>query len=224
VTESSPSLKSNGRKLETSILERVRGPAIALLSALGSAWQTATAQPVVRVRQGNRTADAGPTPGAPVLALGGGGFEFSHCIDAGDTALAIPLESDHAGFLASGKVSDPATPRVHDRALAVSLPVRVGKAGSAGAGELYLGHAGKGLYLKISRDTLALEIEVAGVSAQIRIGKGATLGAARLGDPVDLSPAMALWVTNVTAAAMVAPLVGDTIGQVSGASSKTVIE
>jgi hypothetical protein len=214
------------RRVENRVLERVRGAALALLTKVAPNFTKATAQPVVKVRAANgETVVAGPTPDAPVLVFGTGGFELSMCADANDAVLSLPLESDHANFLKSGKISDPATPRVHDRGLAVSLPFAFKKALAAAAGEIYLGHAGKSLYLKINRNTLVLELEVAGVGAKIKIGKGALKGAARLDDPVVMSGALMTYLTNLSAAVpFAAPVPNMTIGTISGASGKVVIE
>jgi hypothetical protein len=205
-------------KVERNTLEQLRGPAMVLLTKIKD-FVTATAQPVVNVRSGNRSVAAGPTPDAPVLVWGAGGFELSSCLDQGDGALSLPLETDHTAFFASGKLSDPATPRLHDRALAVSLPFRVAKAVAAGEGDIYLGHPGKGLHLRINRDALLLELEVAGVGAKIRLGKAAVLGVARTTDAVGLSAAMQTWVTAVTVATAVPALIGTQVGVITGGSS-----
>jgi len=213
-----PHILDNLVQAERSVLEQLRGPCLVILSKVKS-FVTATAQPVINIRAGNQPAVAGPTPDAPLLVWGTGGFELSACVDKDDGALSIPLETDHANFYASGKLSDPASPRVHERALAVSAPLRFLKAVAAGEGDVYLGHPGKGLHLRINRDALLLELQVAGVGAKIRLGKAATLGVARKTDAVGLSPAMATWVTAVTGVTLVPPLVGTQVGVITGGST-----
>lgn len=224
-----PDLLKNAQKLEQSILERVRGSCLALLSKVGDTFAAATAQPVVKIRANNgRTVVAGPTPDAPVLHWGTGGFELSACIDKDDVALAVPLESDHAGYYASGKVSDPATTRQHDRALAVVLPFAFRKAAQAAAGSLFLGHKGKGLWIKIDREGLRMELEIPGVNGRLDLGAGATLAAARQTDPVTATGGFSAWANGVDAAlalAMSENLVPYTaeIGTISGGSGATFI-
>lgn len=219
---SAPRILDGLIKAERSVLEQMRGPALVFLTKIKD-FVTATAQPVINIQAGNRTAAAGPTPDAPMLVWGAGGFELSTCLDQGDSALSLPLETDHAAFYASGKVSDPATPRLHDRGLAVSLPFRFAKAVAAGAGEVYLGHPGKGLYLKISREALLLELQVAGVGAKIKIGKDATLAAARETDTVDGTAGFLAWANGVAAAAGVAAFAGSLIGRISSGSGTVTI-
>lgn len=209
-------------RAERSVLEQLRGPALVFLTKVKD-FVTATAQPVVNIQSGNRTVAAGPTPDAPVLVWGAGGFELSTCLDQGDGALSLPLETDHAAFYASGKVSDPATPRLHDRALAVSLPFRFAKQVAAGAGEVYLGHPGKSLYLKINRETLVLEMEVAGVGAKIKIGKAATQAAARENDSVDGTAEFLAWLNGIASLAGGASYPLETIARISSGSGTVTI-
>lgn len=200
-----PSLVGNAKQMEQSIYERLRGACLALANKVGDKFLTTDAQPVVKIRSPNgQTTVAGPTPGAPVLHWGMGGFELSSCFDKGDGCLALALESDHANFYATGKISDPATPKVHDRSLSVVLPLAWRKKIAAAAGELYLGHAGKGLHFKINRDQLLIEIDIAGVGAKIVLGAGASQGAARIGDAVAATQAFTLWAQGVDAALVLA--------------------
>ena len=219
---SAPRILDGLIKAERSVLEQMRGPALVFLTKIKD-FVTATAQPVINIQAGNRTAAAGPTPDAPMLVWGAGGFELSTCLDQGDSALSLPLETDHAAFYASGKVSDPATPRLHDRGLAVSLPFRFAKAVAAGAGEIYLGHPGKGLYIKINRETLVLELEVAGVGAKIKIGKGATQAAARQNDLVDGTADFLAWLNGIASLAGGASYPLETIARISSGSGTVTI-
>lgn len=231
-TQGEESLLKNAKRIKAWIVESIRGPAIVKLTKIVPGFVTADAQPVVKVRAPNgRTTPAGPTPGAPVVVWGTGGFELSACIDPEDTALSLPLESDHAGFYRTGQLADPASPRVHDRGLAVSLPFSTRKSAAAGAGEVYLGHPGKSLHVKINREQFEVEIEAGGITGRIKIGKGATRGAARDGDTVAKTALMQTWMSQVTAACnggvgpgAVAAHVAAALGTISSASSKVVIE
>ncbi len=200
-----PSLVGNAKQMEQSIYERVRGVCLALANKVGDKFLTTDAQPVVKIRSPNgQTTVAGPTQGAPILHWGMGGFELSSCFDKGDGCLALALESDHGNFLATGKISDPATPRVHDRSLTAVLPLAWRKAIAAAAGELYLGHPGKKLHIKINRDQLSIELDIAGVGAKIVLGAGATQGAARIGDGVTATAGFTTWANGVDAALLLA--------------------
>lgn len=221
-SKSTPELRDNFAAAERSVLERIRGPALALLSKIKD-FVAADAQPVIKIRTGNQTIPAGPTTAAPILCWSSGGFELSACVDEGQEALSLPLEQDHGNYFASGKIADPASPGLHERSFAVSLPFQKRKKVEAGEGQLYLGSAAGKMWLKMHAKQAWLEIEVGGDGAQIRIGFGAVLAAARATDPVGISGQMATWVSAVTAATFVAPLVGTTIGTITSGSDKTVI-
>lgn len=229
MSTSEPDLLANARRLEQRILERVRGACITLASKVGLQFASIDAQPVVKIRSSSgRTVVGGSTPDAPMLLWGTGGFELSACIDKNDQALAIPLESDHATFYSSGKISDPATQRVHDRGLAVAIPFAFRKAAQAIAGELYLGHPGKKLHVKIDREGLRIELDVPGVSGQIVIGAGATRAAARVDDEVVGTLGFSAWANGVDAALVLAMSENavpytNTIGKVATGSATTVI-
>ena len=227
-------LVKNVKTLEDRIAEAIRGPAIAFLTKVAAPWTKGTQQPVVRHRAPDgQTVDQSPTPDAPVMTLGGGGFELSTCFDANDPVLSIPLERDHTNYLTSGKLSDPASPRRHDRGLAVALPFSVRKTTAAAAGELFLGHTKAGpssileISLRFKRLEAKLEIRADG---GIKIGINATRGAARLNDTVSRSALMGTWMNQVTVGlnkldpGSVTPYVGSTIGSISSASSIVEVE
>ena len=227
-------LLQNIKALEDRVAALIRGPAVALLTKVAQPWTSGTQQPVVRLRAPDgQTVDQSPTPDAPVMVLGGGGFELSSCFDPGDAVLSIPLETDHANYLQSGKPSDPASPRRHDRGLAVALPFSVRKTTATRAGELFLGHtkAGAAQILEVSirfkRLEAKLEIRADG---GIKIGINATRGAARLDDIITRSALMGTWMNQVTvglnglAPGSVAPFVGNTIGSIGTASTIVEVE
>lgn len=232
---SSPkTLVGNVRTLEERIAEAIRGPAIALLTKVSKPWTKGTQQPAVRWRAPDgQTVDQSPTPDAPVMVLGGGGFELSTCFDPNDPVLSIPLEHDHTNYLASSKISDPASPRRHDRGLAIALPFSVRKTTAAQEGELFLGHTKAGpssileVSLRFKRLEAKLEIRADG---GIKIGINASRGAARLNDTVSRSTLMGTWMNQVTAGVnglapgSVTPFVGSTIGSISSASSIVEVE
>lgn len=206
MSEQTPTLATNGKKAALRILEKLRGPAIVLLRKAGAKFQTADAQPVVKIRTDRgQTRDSSPTPGARVLTLGTGGYQLSICIDDDDSALAVPLESDHENFYKTGKVSDPATPRVHDMGLAAVLPFRwLGEKVAALSGELYLGHKDKKFHMRFNRDQLLIEIETPAGQGRMNFGAGATLGAGRVTDPVGATGAFKSWAVGVDAALVAA--------------------
>lgn len=203
---SDDSLLKNGKKAALRILERMRGPALVLLRSATPRFERADAQPTVKIRSDKgQTFDPSPTPRAPVLTFGTGGFQISMDIQDGDPALGVPLESDHTNYLATGKVSDPASARVHDVGLTTVLPFRwLGDKIAALSGELYMGHAGKKLHVKISRDQLLIEFEVPDGSGRINIGAGASMRAARSGDDVAAKPGFTAWAQGVDAALILA--------------------
>lgn len=182
------------------MLERIRGPAIALLKKIYPGQAAADAAPVVNIRAENgQTIAAGATPAAPVLLWGSGGFELSACIDPDDQALALPLESDHAGFYGTGKPANPASTRQHDRGLAALLTFAYRKAAQALPGQLYLGHKAAGVWIVLDREAKTLTVEAPAIGGKIIIGAGAgpAYRAARTGDTVVGSDGMNAWGASV---------------------------
>lgn len=224
------SLLSNGKKAALRILERMRGPALVILKSATSRWERADAQPTVRIRSDKgQTFDPSPTPKAPVLTFGTGGFQISMDIQEGDPALGLPLESDHTNYLATGKVSDPASPRVHDVGLTAVLPFRwLGDKIKAITGELYIGHPGKAMHIKLNRENLSIEVEWPTGQGRLDLGFGAFLGAARETDPVKGTTAFNAWAAGVDAALALAmsenlvPYTPD-IGTILSGSTETFI-
>lgn len=232
---SDDSLLKNGKKAALRILERMRGPALVLLRSATPWFERADAQPTVKIRNDKgQTFDPSPTPRAPVLTLGTGGFQLSMDIQDGDPALGVPLESDHTNYLATGKVSDPASSRVHDVGLTTVLPFRwLGDKIAALSGELYLGHPGKKFHLKFNRDQLKIELEWPTGQGRLELGFGASLGAARETDPVEATVGIGgfkAWAQGVDAALLVAmsenavPFPPDNvIGKIKSGSGETFI-
>ena len=199
--KSEPRLIDNVKRLERHMLERIRGPAIALMRKIYPGLAAADAAPVVNIRAENgQTIAAGATPAAPVLLWGSGGFELSACIDPDDQALAVPLESDHAGFYGTGKPANPASTRQHDRGLAALLTFAYRKAAQALPGQLYLGHKAAGVWIVLDREQKTLTVEAPAIGGKIIIGAGAgpAYRAARTGDTVVASDGFAAWGAAVT--------------------------
>jgi len=227
-----PTLLKNVKDLERKLLAAIRGPALAVLAKVTG--MRATAQPVVRHKAPDgQTVDQSPTPDAPLLTYGGGGFEFSLSFESDDTVLSIPLESDHASYYATSKTSDPASDRRHDRGLAVSVPFGWKPVTKAQAGETYLGYPKAGgsgiLDVSIRFKKLEAKLEIRG-DGGIKIGINAIRGAARLDDTVARDALMKVWMGQVTTAvnflapASVTPYVGEKIGNISSASTLVDIE
>lgn len=224
-------LLKNIKALEGKLLAAIRGPALAFLTKVTGT--RATAQPVIRHRAPDgQSVVQSPTIDAPLLTLGGGGFELSLSFEAADTILSLPLEADHTNYYESGKTSEPASDRRHDRGLAVSVPFGWKSTTKAQAGETYLGYpkagAGNVLDVSIRFKKLEAKLEIRG-DGGIKIGINATRGAARLNDTVSIHPALATWMGNVQTSLSalfqpVAPIVGSTIGTISSASTLVEVE
>lgn len=200
-----PTLTENAKRLIGLVLERMRGPALVLLRKPTLPEPRADAQQVVKIcSERGQTSAASPSPAARMLTLGTAGFQFSMGMDENDGALALPLESDHENFYSTGKISVPATQRVHNHGLAALLPFRWLQKVKALQGELWLGHAGAGVHVRINRDQFLLEFEAPAGTGRIDIGFGAELAAARVTDPVRETDAgltsFKLWRLGVDAA------------------------
>jgi hypothetical protein len=191
-----------------------------------------------------------PLVNCPVLYPGPDGMRSSGPIKVGASGWVFFVERSIDDWIQTGGPVDPAFDyQWHHLSDAIFVPgARYGSIAEDIAGDVYrIGSADGGAGMEISTSdpdvaaartiTLRTDGPTATVDAatEVKLGEGATLGAARLTDPVaptgDMTTFMAAVVTalNLIAAApgpvvIVPPIPPGTIGTISGASSKVKAE
>lgn len=180
----------------------------------------------------------------PVITPRGGGYGVYFDFREGDLGVVLCQDGPVRGLYETGDPVVPQFPQGHDLGCGVIFPGgRVSNtetptpppndAGTLmvgaddGSASLVLRGAGLPDPAELGSATLA----TAGPTASLKLGgDAATLGVARLTDPVDRNALMTTWMSQVTTAintiapGSVTPFVTPTIGTISGASDKVVSE
>ena len=122
----------------------------------------------------------------PIVWPVGGGFAMDADLAIGEQVMVLVCDRDISGWLPAGAVEAPKRRLLHNLSNAIVLPGlrsinRQGKQAPA-AGELYLGNdTGAAPWLKLGTIPPSATLEAPAIS----LGEGATLGVARLTDPVS---------------------------------------
>jgi hypothetical protein len=190
------------RRIAVEIRTHVPGTIVSFSRATGRAEASVRVDMRARLRTG-QTFPIGQIDRCPVLWPAGGGW----CTDAdlvpGDEVCVMVFDRDISEWLESGGEVDPLTGQLHSitsaAVLAVSLRSKP-KIGAAdpGAGAYYLGReSGSPPWLRLG----TLPTPRATVEAPaIYLGDGATLGVARLNDPVTPDAVWLAWLAAVATA------------------------
>lgn len=193
------------------------------------------------------TQEEPPAPDLPHITPRGGGYGVYYDLDEGDMALVVACDRPVAGFYNTGSTVTPSTTNGHDYGCAVVLGG--GRVSDSvvptpppnDAGTLLVGaddgsacvvFKGAGKPSPTEQGTVVVQARthVPPSKALFLGGEAATLGVARLTDPVDRSALLTTWMSQVTAAintlapGSITPFVTPTIGTISGASDKVASE
>ena len=163
---------------------------------------------VLSTEDGEVEVESVEIPNIPVLTYGqgtpGGGY-LQFPVQFGDKGLMVVNDRGIGNWYESGLEGAPDAYHTHNQIDGVFLP-----------GLRYRGSA-------LTQDSTAAVLE----HSQIKLGSGATLGAARLNDSVRPGLTMGQWIGAVTAAfagiGVTIPAPTD-FGEISGSSSKVMIE
>lgn len=137
----------------------------------------------------------------PIVWPVGGGFAMDADLSIGEQVLVLVCDRDIAGWLPAGDVEAPKRRLLHDVNNAVVLPGlrsinRQGRQAPA-VGELYIGaDTGDAPWLTLGTIPPSVTVEAPSIS----LGDGATLGVARMGDPVTPDAAWMTWFGAVATA------------------------
>lgn len=188
--------------------------------------------------------DEPPVPDLPVITPRGNGYGLYFDMAPGDLGVAVCCDMAVRGLYEDGEVVTPQRATGHDYGCAVLFPG--GRVSSSEtptdppnpAGTLTIGSDDASARATFRRaggpdpaELGSMTLATAGPSASLLLGGDtATLGVARLTDPVDRNALMTTWMSQVTAAintlapGSVTPFVTPGIGTISGASAKVVSE
>lgn len=180
--------------LKTMLLGRVQ--------AYNAAQQTVTVKPVQGTYKDGDAAPFSMLPDVPVAFPRFGGGSLTFPLGSGDFVLLLFSSRATDAFVVDGIEDDPQSPRYGHLSDAVALPLGVSPA------SLRLPNA--------SATDVTLTQAVGG---SILFGDGATLGAARVTDPVAVASAWAAWFTAVGSFVGTPPPIDPTIGNVSSGSA-----
>jgi hypothetical protein len=192
-------LDETARRIAVEIRTHVPGTIISFSRSSGRAEASVRVGMKARLRTGE-TVPIAQVDRCPVLWPAGGGW----CLDAdlrpGDEVCVVVFDRDISEWLDSGGLADPLTGNLHSissaAVLAVSLRSRP-KVGMAdpGAGSMLIGQeSGAPPWLRLN--TLPIPSIVV-EAPSIALGDGATLGVARLTDPVAAATAGTTLLTNI---------------------------
>ena len=193
------------------------------------------------------TREEPPAPDLPHITPRGGGYGMYYDLGPDDLAVVLACDVPVSGFYDTGDVVTPSTTNGHD--YGCGLVIGGGRVSNAetptsppnDAGTLLVGaddgsacvvFRGAGVPSVTEEGTVVIQARThtTPTPAVLVGGTAATLGAARLTDPVDRNALMVTWMSQVTTAintlapGAVTPFVTPTIGTISGASSKVAVE
>lgn len=186
-------------------------------------------RPVADIRIGtlivwaDRTTSEKVIRNVPVQNFCAGGITIQVDLDKGDEVWISCADRNISTWIQSGKAQKPETGRIKDFSDAVCIPnlQSNGNLPTAAPGKktIYIGSKdGSTTFLKLSvlNDEITIEAD------SVKIGKGATLGAARVGDTVEADENMEIWIAAVSVATGAAA--PSDFGLISSGSSKVDIE
>lgn len=186
-------------------------------------------RPVADIRVGtlivwaDRTSSEKIIRNVPVQNFCAGGITIQVDLEKGDEVWISCADRDISTWIESGEAHKPATGRIKDFSDAVCIPnLQSNKnlpTAVPGKRTIYIGSKdGSTTFMKLS----VLNDDITFEANSVKIGKGATLGAARISDTVAVDANMATWITAVSLATG-APAPSD-FGLISSGSSKVDIE
>lgn len=185
-----------------------------------------------------------PVADLPVITPRGGGYGVYFDFRAGDLGVVLCQDGPVRGLYETGDPTVPQFPQGHDLGCGVIFPGgRVSNTETPtpppnAAGTLMVGADDgtaavvfKGAGLPSPAEVGTVVVAAANPVAGVQLGgDAATLGVARLTDPVDRNALLTTWMSQVTTAintlapGSVTPFVTPGIGTISGASDKVVSE
>lgn len=232
---------------QTRVRPTIRTALPAFVTGYDHTSRTATVQPTIKQRwsDGRPLNDAPPLSGRPVVQVTrGGGWVITHGLEEGDQVLVIACDRALDSWQPSpgDETVAPSLRRYHDLSDTVVVPGLAAAGGTptvGEAGELYLGADDGKVKIRLGADgSIAVEgakgsvvigaaggiVVTPGAGAKVQLGGvAATLGVARLSDPVAASASWTTFASQVAGYinALIPGTVtvpGPQVGTISGAS------